>query len=66
MGISIEEQEKIFGEFYQSSNRTKDKTSGTGLGLTVTKRIVELHDGRIWVESEGLSKGSRFTFTLPT
>jgi signal transduction histidine kinase len=65
IGIASEEQGKIFNEFYQASGDMKDKTPGTGLGLPITKRIVEMHGGRIWVESEGLGKGSRFTFTLP-
>ena len=65
IGIAPEEQEKVFEEFYQTSSGIKSKTPGTGLGLPLTRRIVEMHGGRIWVESEGLGKGSRFTFTLP-
>jgi len=42
-----------------------DKTPGTGLGLPLTRRLVEMHGGRIWVESEGEGKGSRFSFILP-
>jgi len=65
IGIAPEEQERVFDEFYQViSGIRKDKSSGTGLGLSVTKSIVEMHGGRIWVESEGLGKGSRFSFTL--
>jgi len=44
---------------------TTDKTPGTGLGLSLTKRLVEMHGGKIWVESEGQGKGSRFGFVLP-
>jgi hypothetical protein len=65
IGIPLEEQGKIFKEFYQTAASKKYKTPGTGLGLHLTKGIVEMHGGRIWVESEGLDKGSRFTFTLP-
>ncbi len=65
IGIAPEEQERIFEEFYQVVGSTADKTPGTGLGLPVSKRIVEMHGGRIWVENEGPDKGSRFTFTLP-
>jgi signal transduction histidine kinase len=65
IGITSEEQERIFEEFYQVKGGLKDKSPGTGLGLSVTKSIVEMHSGRIWVESEGLGNGSRFTFTLP-
>jgi len=65
IGISPEDQEKIFEEFHQARSSLTDKTPGTGLGLSLTKRLVEMHKGRIWVESEGEGKGSRFCFTLP-
>ncbi|MFC2041103.1 ATP-binding protein [Chloroflexota bacterium] len=65
IGIASEEQERIFEEFYQVSGSVKDKTPGTGLGLPLTKSIVEMHSGRIWVESAGQGKGSQFSFTLP-
>ena len=65
IGIQPEDQEKIFAEFYQVQDGSTDKTPGSGLGLSLTKRLVEQHGGKIWVESEGTGKGSRFTFTLP-
>jgi signal transduction histidine kinase len=65
IGINPEEQKKIFQEFYQVNNDIKNNTPGTGLGLTICKNIVEQHGGKIWVESEGLKKGSRFIFSLP-
>nr|MBC8472944.1 HAMP domain-containing histidine kinase [Planctomycetota bacterium] len=65
IGIQPEDQEKIFEEFYQVQGGSTDKTPGSGLGLSLTKRLVEQHGGKIWVESEGTGKGSRFTFTLP-
>lgn len=64
VGISAEEQETVFQKFYQVGATTKGVREGTGLGLAITRRLVELHGGKIWVESE-LGKGSRFTFTLP-
>jgi len=65
IGISMEKQEKIFEEFYQIEASLKDKTPGTGLGLPLSRKIVEMHGGEIWCESEGEGKGSRFVFTLP-
>jgi histidine kinase len=65
IGIAPEEQPRIFGKFYQVYSAEGKSASGPGLGLTLAKSYIELHGGRIWVESEGLGKGSRFTFTLP-
>jgi signal transduction histidine kinase len=64
IGIAKEDQEAIFEEFRQASGNYAQKREGTGLGLTLTRRFVELHGGKIWVESE-VGKGSTFTFTLP-
>ena len=65
IGIAPEDQEKIFDEFYQVKGGMVDKTPGSGLGLSLARRLVEMHGGHIWVESEGEGKGSRFSFTLP-
>jgi signal transduction histidine kinase len=64
VGIAKKDQDAIFEEFRQASGNYAQKREGTGLGLTLTRKFVELHGGKIWVESE-LGKGSRFTFTLP-
>ena len=63
IGISPEQQGKLFMAFEQAERGTTRKFGGTGLGLVITKRIVELMGGMIWVESE-LTKGSRFIFTI--
>ena len=57
--------EKIFEEFYQVESGITDKTPGTGLGLSLVKSMVEMHGGKIKVESEGKDKGSCFSFTIP-
>jgi GAF domain-containing protein len=65
IGIAPEDQARIFEEFRQVGGDYAHKKEGTGLGLTLAKKFVELHGGKIWVESE-VGKGSRFIFTLPT
>jgi signal transduction histidine kinase len=64
IGIAPEDQPRIFEEFRQVGSDYEHKREGTGLGLTLAKKFVELHGGKIWVESE-VGKGSKFTFTLP-
>jgi signal transduction histidine kinase len=64
IGIAPEDQAAIFEEFRQVGRDDARKQEGTGLGLTLAKKFVDLHGGRIWVESE-VGKGSTFTFTLP-
>ncbi|HSD52356.1 MAG TPA: ATP-binding protein, partial [Candidatus Methylomirabilis sp.] len=64
IGIKPEDQERIFEHFHQISNSVTREQTGTGLGLALARRFVEVHGGRIWVESEE-GKGSTFTFVLP-
>ena len=64
IGIAPEDQEAIFESFRQASATTKGVREGTGLGLAITKRLVEQHGGKVWLESE-LGKGSRFYVTFP-
>jgi two-component system, NtrC family, sensor kinase len=64
IGIAPEDQAAIFEEFRQVGSDERRKQEGTGLGLTLVKKFVELHGGRIWVESQ-VGHGSTFTFTLP-
>jgi PAS domain S-box-containing protein len=65
IGMSIEESSQIFNEFYKADKSRHDFDS-SGLGLSICKRIVDRHGGRIWVKSEGKGKGSTFYFTLKT
>jgi len=64
IGIAPEDQEAVFEEFKQVGRDYTKKAEGTGLGLALTRRIVELHGGRLWLESAP-GTGSTFTFTLP-
>ena len=64
IGIAAEDHERVFEEFRQVGTDYARKAEGTGLGLTLTRRLVELHGGRIRVESAP-GKGSTFTFSLP-
>ena len=63
VGIAREDQDAVFEEFRQVGANAR-KVEGTGLGLAISRKFVELHGGRMWVESEP-GKGSRFAFTLP-
>lgn len=63
-GISKEDQEKLFLPFSQVDASPTRKTGGTGLGLSICQQLIQMHGGRIWVESE-MNKGSTFYFTLP-
>lgn len=66
-GIKLEDMEKLFKKFNMIGGNYLNKQSGqgTGLGLYLSKSLIELHKGRIWVESEGEYKGSTFSFSLP-
>jgi signal transduction histidine kinase len=63
-GIAPADQVKIFEEFQQADTSQTKSKGGTGLGLSIAKRIVEMHGGRLWVESS-LGNGSTFSFTVP-
>ena len=63
IGIAPEDHDAVFEEFRQVGTADK-KVEGTGLGLALSRKFVELHGGRIWVRSQ-VGEGSTFTFTLP-
>ena len=64
VGIAPEDQEAVFEEFRQVGTDYAKKHEGTGLGLALSRKFVELHGGRIWVKSRP-GEGSTFTFTIP-
>jgi signal transduction histidine kinase/putative methionine-R-sulfoxide reductase with GAF domain len=63
-GIAESDRERIFEEFQQAETTTRKARGGTGLGLAIARRIIEMHGGRLWVEST-LGQGSTFSFTVP-
>ena len=65
IGIERHDQETIFNPFEQLDSALNRKYQGTGLGLSLTRELVELHGGIIWVESGGRDRGSTFRFVIP-
>jgi signal transduction histidine kinase len=65
IGLDAKDLERIFNPFEQVEGSTSRKYQGTGLGLTLTRKMVELHSGSIWAESAGSGKGSTFRFVIP-
>ncbi len=65
IGLKKENLEKVFGKFEQVDSTLARKQQGTGLGLALSRELIELHRGKMWAESEGEGKGCKFTFVLP-
>jgi signal transduction histidine kinase len=65
IGINPQDQVRIFDRFEQVDGSMNGSRQGAGLGLTLTKTLVEMHGGKIWVDSEGHGKGSMFSFVIP-
>ena len=65
IGIKSKDLKRIFDPFEQADGSSSRKYQGTGLGLSLTRKLVELHGGRIWAESDGEGQGSRFSFNIP-
>lgn len=65
IGIAPDQQQAVFDEFYQVRGGSTAKTPGTGLGLPLVRRMVDLHGGRVCLESEGEGKGCTFSFSIP-
>ncbi len=66
VGISLQDQAQVFDRFFRGENPLNLGVGGTGLGLSIVKNLVEMHKGRIWVQSSGVSgEGTTFSFTLP-
>ncbi len=65
VGLAEEDIDKLFNKFSRGEDSSKINTGGSGLGLYVAKKVIDAHGGKIWVESLGKEKGSKFSFTLP-
>jgi len=66
LGIAKDKQQNLFKKFYQVDTSLTRNTGGTGLGLAISKGIIEAHNGKIWIESDGIDgEGSVFLFSLP-
>jgi histidine kinase len=65
IGIAPEHLQHVFDRFYRVDKSRSRSGGGSGIGLTIARRLVEAHGGRIWAESGGIGKGSTFTFCLP-
>lgn len=66
IGLERDDLETIFAPFEQAVNEGIGNYQGTGLGLSLTRNLVEMHGGRIWAESSGTGMGAAFHFTIPT
>ncbi len=66
IGITPEDMKKLFTEGGHGKDSTKVNVESTGFGLYIVKSIIEAHKGKVWAESEGAGKGSRFIIELPT
>jgi signal transduction histidine kinase len=64
IGISLEDQKKIFQKFFRSEDSKARESTGTGLGLNITRSLIEMMGGRVWFESE-FRQGTTFHFTVP-
>jgi signal transduction histidine kinase len=65
LGVEKEHHELVFAEFFQVRHSPHRKPAGTGLGLALTRRFVNMHGGQVWVESAGAGQGSRLICFLP-
>jgi signal transduction histidine kinase len=65
IGLSAVNLGKVFDKFFRVDTSLQGEKGGLGLGLPMCKRLIEMHNGKIWASSEGLSKGSRFCFSIP-
>lgn len=65
IGLASQDLERVFQRFYRVDKSRARSSGGSGIGLTISRHIIEAHGGRIWAESAGLGRGSTFCFTLP-